>query len=237
MVIFFVFKFRKSFALQTLFGARYYDAEIGFFTSKDPMDEFWNAYAYGPGNPINGVDPNGLEWYVDETGHMLAGPPLSYEDQSVHLGYGGPKIGELGGVIDISIPFQNLIDQNFDFAGAIVNPFTFKELVQAGGDWDLKNNPNYIYSWKAAPYTSQTFSFNGQIMENQDVGNFHYGAVGQNLWFASRKTLLQQAGKAQIRDGTSRPEWQRNGSNYPPYGDDPRDQGWIIQGFGNTYGR
>src|SRR5690554_796146 len=86
------------------FGARYYDPEIGMFTSTDPMEQFWNLYAYGPCSPINGVDPNGLEWYVDETGQVLAGPPLSYDDPSVFLGYDGPKIGELGGVIDISIP-------------------------------------------------------------------------------------------------------------------------------------
>jgi len=33
------------------------------FCATDPMDEFWNFYAYGPGNPISGVDPNGLNWF------------------------------------------------------------------------------------------------------------------------------------------------------------------------------
>jgi RHS repeat-associated protein len=43
------------------FGARYYDAELGSFTSTDPMDEFWNAYSYCGGDPINLWDPNGME--------------------------------------------------------------------------------------------------------------------------------------------------------------------------------
>jgi len=52
--------------LVSYFGARYYDAEIGVFTSTDPIEEFWNAYAYGPGNPINGFDPDGNHWEVDK---------------------------------------------------------------------------------------------------------------------------------------------------------------------------
>jgi RHS repeat-associated protein len=43
------------------FGARYYDAELGSFTSTDPMDEFWNAYSYCGGDPVNLWDPTGNE--------------------------------------------------------------------------------------------------------------------------------------------------------------------------------
>lgn len=51
------------------FGARYYDPEIGLWTSTDPAGQFWNSYAYaGNGiNPINAIDPTGLsinDWDV-----------------------------------------------------------------------------------------------------------------------------------------------------------------------------
>lgn len=84
---------------------------------------------------------------------------------------------------------------------------------------------------KLPPLVAQQFSYNGLNMENQDIGNYHYGAIGAGLWFASKRQLLLQAGWAQIRDGTSRPEWQRQGKYYPPYGDDPRDQSWIGKGY------
>jgi len=42
------------------FGARYYDAEIGMFTSTDPADFFWNSYSYVGGNPIMFNDPTGM---------------------------------------------------------------------------------------------------------------------------------------------------------------------------------
>ena len=43
------------------FGARYYDPDIIMWTSPDPMDEFWNSYSYVGMNPINLIDPDGLE--------------------------------------------------------------------------------------------------------------------------------------------------------------------------------
>ena len=66
--------------------------------------------------------------------------------------------------------------------------------------------------------------------------------------------VLYQAGRAQITDKHSKPEWQKvevgkviyyldNGTQLvvptskplPPYGDDPRDQEWIKAGFQYYY--
>lgn len=47
------------------FGARYYDPEVGIWTSTDPAEQFFNSYSYVGGNPITFFDPNGLEaWEV-----------------------------------------------------------------------------------------------------------------------------------------------------------------------------
>lgn len=42
------------------FGARYYDPEVGTWTSTDPADEFWNSYSYVGGDPVNFSDPSGM---------------------------------------------------------------------------------------------------------------------------------------------------------------------------------
>lgn len=42
-----------------LVGARYYDADIGLWTSVDPARQHWSGYTYGSNNPVNRVDPDG----------------------------------------------------------------------------------------------------------------------------------------------------------------------------------
>ena len=49
--------------VSSAFANRYYDPETGIFISCDPAHQFVNAYGYGYGNPINGLDPNGRDWY------------------------------------------------------------------------------------------------------------------------------------------------------------------------------
>jgi len=41
------------------FGARYYDAHLGRFLTPDPAEQYYSPYAYGPGDPLIGVDPDG----------------------------------------------------------------------------------------------------------------------------------------------------------------------------------
>jgi RHS repeat-associated protein len=41
------------------FGRRYYDPEVGTFTSTDPAEVFWNSYSYCGGDPVNYIDPDG----------------------------------------------------------------------------------------------------------------------------------------------------------------------------------
>jgi RHS repeat-associated protein len=43
-------------------GVRFYDAEVGRFTQRDPTAESLDWYVYVAGNPMARVDPSGLEW-------------------------------------------------------------------------------------------------------------------------------------------------------------------------------
>lgn len=43
-------------------GARFYDSVIGQFLTHDPKRQYASPYAYGPGDPVNGSDPDGT-WF------------------------------------------------------------------------------------------------------------------------------------------------------------------------------
>lgn len=45
-------------------GARFYDPDLGLFLTHDPQRQFPSPYAYGPWNPVNGVDPDGEFFFL-----------------------------------------------------------------------------------------------------------------------------------------------------------------------------
>jgi len=42
-------------------GHRYYDSSVGRFLSRDPIQDGYNWYTYCDNDPVNGVDPEGLQ--------------------------------------------------------------------------------------------------------------------------------------------------------------------------------
>jgi RHS repeat-associated protein len=53
------------------FAARYYDPNIGRFTSSDPSGQEQNPYLYAEGDPVNRIDPSGLFSLGDAIGLTL----------------------------------------------------------------------------------------------------------------------------------------------------------------------
>ncbi|WKZ92212.1 polymorphic toxin type 44 domain-containing protein [Chimaeribacter arupi] len=99
---------------------------------------------------------------------------------------------------------QHGMSRNMATAGTY---YWFYQKVRNKGPWDYKQFNPY---WAA-------------------FGNFNFGAAGTAAGIPA-ETLLMGAGYAQIRAGTSKPEW---GKWYrkPPYGDDPTDQRNIREGI------
>jgi hypothetical protein len=220
------------------------------FTSVDPMAEkYYNIspYAYCANNPVNYIDPHGDTIVVNNTGYIMRNDNT---DNFVYMSNKGQNmyLGELGGTININEIYTNLLGKSSSEAKSIWNPITFYDNVKTNGKWDLKNNKDYIYGLETESNTN--FSYQGNDMESQDVGNHHFGVVAKAYGFFSEDFILRQAGKYQIKSNTSRPEWQIYTEEtrttvsptgavqmtkvkvmQPPYGDDPRDQRWIKVGF------
>ena len=55
------------------FGARDYDPQLGRWTSKDTIGfggGDTNLYGYVVGDPVNAMDPLGLDWFSDDAGAL-----------------------------------------------------------------------------------------------------------------------------------------------------------------------
>ena len=229
------------------FGARLYDRSASW-TAIDPIAEKYYAlspYVYCTNNPITFSDPQGDSIVVNKFGFILGSAGndsnVYYQDDVNKL----HRIGELGGEINIDVIYSNLLKRNEKKAG-LRSASMFFFLVKSNGGWDLKNNEKTIWGYPGS--NSTTYIFRGQRMKAQDVGNHHFGVVLKGNGIFSEKEGLIGAGMAQKIGGHSLPEWDKTETysavpsttgahpflltrSKPPYGDDPRDQYWIQQGY------
>lgn len=97
------------------YGARQYDPTIGQFTTIDPLCEkyyYISPYAYCAGNPVNAVDPNGMDWYQNnETGYYFWFPGNQGHKGYKYIGQQGALLGEYENKIN------NILIKQFNTSG------------------------------------------------------------------------------------------------------------------------
>ena len=236
------------------YGARQYDPVLGRWDRMDPLCEKYydvSPYAYCENSPVVFIDENGDSTVIDNCGNIMRQNGM---DKNVFL-YSGDnnkytKIGVLGGTINVQGILSNMFNKNAaeakELSGNLLGGISFIFKVKTGGDWDLKTNDKTIFGLD----NRTKFLYNNKIMSNEDVGNMNFGVVAKAFGY-SQEVAKRCAGLYQILEGNSKKEWRSNKTYITayranqfgivstisvevmesPYGDEPRDQYWIDQGY------
>ena len=229
------------------YGARHMDGIR--FTTMDPMAEKYygiSPYVYCADNPVKYVDLHGDSIIVNKYGEDLS---INGKDKNVYVRNGDKytQIGEIGNYIKADHLVSNMLNRNADIARNMSNPIEFYNRVKTGGSWDLKNLRNSI--WEYAANYNTSFMYKDNKLNAADIGNLNFGVVAKAFGIP-QNIALRGAGLYQIYSGTSNDKWLNNSLitistmspsgiisssreiiMSPPYGDDPRDQHWIKEGY------
>lgn len=246
------------------YKARMYSPTLGRFLQPDPIGygDGMNRYAYVGNNPVNFTDPTGLfcskmrggrydgdkdrdecnrndeddEGEVVVTGWRSSLGRAAAEPSGYSAGSDGSSGGSSIGTV------AQLNKQCYGppaAPGTGLSKAKLKEWAQANGAEAAKHYSNAVSAlwFRSQVRNKGPWDYKQYHRGLQDFGNYNYGYTGKAAGIAPN-ILLQQAGRAQIAAGTSKPGWGKPGplggllgGGTPPYGDDPHDQEMIRRGI------
>jgi uncharacterized protein RhaS with RHS repeats len=147
------------------YGARFYESAIGRFSTVDPhawnyLD--WTPYNYVANNPINIVDPNGMDWYqeTDKDGKVVEGGAVFWQKGSDDVD-GYKNIGEnytqdIGGGVTITYTQNEAISMT--------------ETVLTNDDWVTQQNRDGVNCWDASSEMVKNGDGGAEPMEGRANG-------------------------------------------------------------------
>ena len=216
-------------------NSRYYNPEWGRFINADNLVSTGqgllshNMYAYCNNNPIMNADPNGHLALISFIIGVVATAIITATTVAINNNIQQQKaqqeiarVQSKSNIPDCTDELNNTLKTNANnVRNATKNMNTLNKLKYIAQN----TKTNSKYDLKRTPEWNKTISYNGIIMEAQDIGNFHFGYIGRAAGL-SKKTLTVGAGIYQIYSGTSTIGYLFT----PSFGDDPRDTYYIKMG-------
>ena len=107
----------------------------------------------------------------------------------------------------------------------IINPSYIYDQFKTGGDWDFKSKPEY------ASDKYQYYTYNGEIINYDDIGNIHYGYVLNAVPWTTEDLVYFGAGAYQNwTDKEAGKDLSKKNQSFPIYGDNTNDLYAIYKG-------
>ena len=132
----------------TDFGARHYSPALRRWTTLDPMSEKYyttSPYVYCNDNPVNLVDPDGRDWYINnETGNYTWFSGKEDHEGYTYYGERGSVLGEMEDIINSfvvnTLRLGGLYTERFTFEIASKDKGVFSNNIETGLFEDFVNN-------------------------------------------------------------------------------------------------
>ncbi len=182
--------------------ARYYAPDLGLFNALDPL-ELLNRYFYVGGNPINRVDPTGMQeecgdprtknccgldvtqWFLDDIRIHAEWAQNEFETYAVNP-YPVPAEAGMGVAIQTSFSLLNHLRR---YARAIPHKWM---------NFDIPNIPNSGLQFNCpSDNCTRTVTVCGKCIDRSEMGNMIFGMVGamfaispEVLWGIARSPLV-----------------------------------------------
>ena len=156
---------------------RYYDPSIGRFTTEDPAKSGLNWYAYCGNNPVNYVDPWGLEY-----------APIRDIAGSYAVAFGEKPKYEFGEAYNKSFVMVSIGDYSraFYFDGTIRKPIYNENGYEIGNDWiKVADNLNGSLNLQRSAFVLAMGMVDGGIATVQTTDTFYVDDLTAMIDFAS----------------------------------------------------
>lgn len=127
-------------------GARFLDGDLAQFLTMDPAGQYASPYAYGPGDPINGTDPDGtwFQLFLLWAAATLYAANLAYAVVNLTLAIIDGDIGMIGGAL--ATFFGAAFAAATFAAGVTVGMFTGATALQANATLNALGTTNAALS-------------------------------------------------------------------------------------------
>jgi len=189
------------------YGARWYDPQLGRWTTMDPADEFHSPYSYVGNDPVNLVDPDGRQVGVaisEWVSSLTSFNPVKWFKETMGMDPNSPNL-EMKSEEQIKMeqeshPMGLTVQQFNQFQFAVVEDniamqanaiaFTADLVLSGAGLFATGSAEGYILTMKAA-----TLVAGKDATRSISTGNIDFTDTGLSIFFGLSSTYLSSTEK------------------------------------------
>lgn len=214
-------------------NSRYYSPTLGRFINVDNYISTdtgilgYNMYCYCNNNFINYSDPTGHAITIGLMAVIAGVGALVLGNSRYQFKKAGKQIKNVQNNKNVPDKTKELNNKLKKSSSELQKKVQNQNMIEKLNTFRKEVDDNSKYDLKSGNEWNETISYNGIIMDPQDIGNFHYGYIGRSIGL-SEYVLISGAGVNQLSKYNIK---TIQNCFSPSICDDPRDTYFISMGI------